>query len=485
MSFGTAFASALSGLTAATKASELVSSNIANATTPGYGRRALALAAQTTGPNGQGVKIVGTNRAEDRPLLNDRRLAQSSMGDAQARQAFFDRLQTLMGTPDQPSSLSGRAAAFSSALAEAVSHPESEVRLGTVAASAKALVSGLAAIGADIQTARTRADAEIATQVQQLNAALGRAAKLNGQIQAGLAAGQDTSALQDQRQQTIDQIAQILPLREVSQNNGTVALYTTGGAVLLDLRPSVFGFTPTAAISPAMSQQLGGLSGLTLNGVATATSGAASFLLGGTLAANFALRDDIAVSAQAQIDGVARDLVERFQNTSVDPTRAVGAPGLFTDASAPFDIANEVGLAQRLRLNAAVDPDQGGALWRLRDGLGATLPGPPGANALLASLNAALTDRRQTASGGFLPSQRSFSVLASDLLSMTAAKTLSAQGELTFASTRLDTFTSLEAQGGVDTDYEMQSLLQIEQSYTANAKVLKAVGDMMQTLLDM
>ncbi len=45
MSFGTAFASALSGLTAASKASELVSSNIANATTPGYGRRALSLTA--------------------------------------------------------------------------------------------------------------------------------------------------------------------------------------------------------------------------------------------------------------------------------------------------------------------------------------------------------------------------------------------------------------------------------------------------------
>jgi flagellar hook-associated protein 1 FlgK len=68
---------------------------------------------------------------------------------------------------------------------------------------------------------------------------------------------------------------------------------------------------------------------------------------------------------------------------------------------------------------------------------------------------------------------------------MTAGKTVAAQGEATFATTRLETFTEIEAQGGVDTDFEMQSLLQIEQSYTANAKVLKAVGDMMQTLLDM
>ncbi|MEI6798751.1 MAG: flagellar basal body protein [Pseudomonadota bacterium] len=116
MSFGTAFASALSGLTAASKASELVSSNIANATTPGYGRRALILAAQITGGNGQGVKIVSVNRAEDRPLLSDRRLAQSAQGDAQTRLDFLTQLQTLMGTPDQATSLNGCAAAFHAAL---------------------------------------------------------------------------------------------------------------------------------------------------------------------------------------------------------------------------------------------------------------------------------------------------------------------------------------------------------------------------------
>lgn len=80
--------------------------------------------------------------------------------------------------------------------------------------------------------------------------------------------------------------------------------------------------------------------------------------------------------------------------------------------------------------------------------------------------------------------QRSFSVLASDLLSITATAKLSAQGESTYATTRLDTFTSMEAQGGVDTDHEMQSLLQIEQSYAANAKVITAVNQMMQTLMD-
>ena len=484
MTIAGTLSSALSGLTAASKAAELVSSNIANASTPGYARRELQLTSRTVGTAGQGVQIVGVSRVVNQPLLSDRRLAQAEQGSADAQSAFFTRLEGIMGTPDDPYSLNGRVAALDASLTEAASHPESEPRLSAVANAAKGVATSIATIGKDIQSARTAADTEINAQVQQLNSALDKAAKLNVQIRKGFGQGQDVSALQDQRQQAIDQIAQIVPLREVQQTDGTVSLYTKNGGVLLDGIPAVFGFHPTSSISPVMTLQSGGVSGLTLNGVATPTSGESSIILGGSLAANFAVRDDIAVKAQAQIDGVARDLVERFQDSSADTTRAVGDAGLFTDAGAAFDPANEVGLAQRLKLNAAVDPVQGGALWRLRDGLGAITQGVVGNAALLTDLRSALTSDRAPVSGGFMSGQRSFSVLASDLLSMTSSSKLNAQGESTYASTRLETFTSLEAEGGVDTDQEMQSLLQIEQSYAANAKVISAVNQMMQTLMD-
>lgn len=485
MTIAGTLSSALSGLTAAAKAAELVSSNIANASTPGYARRELQLTSRVVGSTGQGVKIVGVSRAVDLPLIGDRRLAQAEQGGADTRTAFFQRIETLMGTPDQAFSLNGRIAAFDSALTEAASHPESEPRLSTVATSAKAIISSIAVIGKDIQAARTAADTEIGSQVEKLNAALQQASKLNVQIVRAFGTGQDTSALQDQRQQAIDQIAGMVPLREIQQKDGSVSLFTTGGGVLLDGIPSVFGFHTTAAISPAMTLQAGGLSGLTLNGKPTATAGESSVILGGSLAANFAVRDELGVQAQAQIDGVARDLVERFQDSTVDASLAPGDAGLFTDAGAAFDPINEVGLAQRLSLNAAVDPARGGALWRLRDGLGATTQGSVGTTTLLTALRGALTAERTPVSGGFMAGARSFSVLASNLVSITASSKLSAQGNSAYASARLDTFTSLEAQGAVDTDQEMQSLLQIEQSYAANAKVIKTVDDMIHTLLDL
>ncbi len=483
MSLSGTLSSALSGLTASARAAEVVSSNIANAATPGYARRELLLTSRTVGSTGQGVLVSGVRRAVDTPLLGDRRLSQSTSGDADARAAFFRLLEQTLGTPDQAFSINGRVAAFEAALTEATSHPESEPRLTSVLNAAKALASQIGVASKDVQAARRQANNDIKNDVDTLNGALERVVKLNVQIRRGFGLGQDTAALQDQRQQTIDQIATIVPLRELPQDDGTVSLYTPSGAVLLNGVPAVFGFNASVAINPYVTTG-SGLSGLTINGRPANTSGDRSMVLGGTLGANFAVRDELAVDAQSQLDAVARDLVERFADSGLDATRVPGGAGLFTDEGAAFDPLNEVGLSQRIRINAVVDPAQGGALWRLRDGLGATAPGAAGNTGLLTALRGALIQQREPASGGFIAGQRSFATFSSDLLSAAATGRLSAESEATYARTRMETFVSMEAQDGVDTDQEMQALLQIEQAYAANAKVIQMAGEMIQRLLD-
>ncbi len=482
MSISSALTNALSGLTAQSKAAELVSSNIANVSTPGYSRRELILASRTVGTPGQGVQVVGVQRTVDQALLGDRRLAQSAAGDAELRAGFFKRVEQSIGTPGDSFSISGRAAALNSALLEASSHPESESRLSNVLSSAKALARQIGSASKDVQAARTAANTEIASQVNQLNASLARVAKLNSQISIGIAVRQDVTSLQDQRQQIVDQIAKIIPVREVQQPEGAVFLYTDAGKSILDVVPAVFGFAATRTVTPDTTNGAG-LSGLMLNGNPVSTSGG-SFIAGGTLRANFAIRDELGVTAQAQLDAVARDLVERFADPALDPTRALGAPGLFTDSGAAFDPLKEVGLSQRLTINAAIDPDQGGGLTRLRDGLGATTTGPVGNSALLNDWRTALTAAREPVSGNFMTGQRSFANLSADFLNSVATSRLDADGEATYAAARLETFTVMEAENGVDTDAEMQSLLQIEQAYAANAKVIAAVQQMIQAVLD-
>ena len=56
--------SALSGLNAAARAAELISSNVANAMTEGYARRELQTSARVVGQSGQGVKVDGVLRQQ-------------------------------------------------------------------------------------------------------------------------------------------------------------------------------------------------------------------------------------------------------------------------------------------------------------------------------------------------------------------------------------------------------------------------------------
>lgn len=485
MSISASLSSALSGLTAASKMAEVVSSNIANATTPGYGRREVLTEAMTVGSNGQGVRVAGVYRHSDPILIGDRRAAQAGAGDRDVRANFLRKIETSIGSPDDATSLGARIAALDTALIEAGSRPDSEARLAQVAETARGLVTHIASTAQDIQATRAAADNRIAAEVNQVNAALARLAELNAKIRATYGTERDGAAFMDQRQQLLDTISSIIPIREAARDSGQTALYTVGGAVLLEGNASILSFNPVGIITPGMTQNGGALSGLTLNGKPISTESETSPMMGGSLAAHFAVRDELAPQAQARLDAVARDLIERFSAAGLDSTLAPGAPGLFTDAGGTFLAANEVGLSERLSLNAAVDPRQDGALWRLRDGLGATVPGATGDARLLNRLQTALGAQRIPVSGGFMSGARSFSTLAADMLSGVASARITADGEASYATARVDSLKVMEAEGGVDTDQEMQSLLMVEQAYSANAKVVQTIHDMIQTLLRM
>lgn len=483
MSVTSALASALTGLTATQRQAEIVSSNVANATTPGYARREVQLGARVLGGTGQGVQVQGVTRQVDIFLQADRRVAQADSGNRDVRAGFLRRMEQIFGQPEDPASLSARVAALDTALLQAASRPESEARLTTAVDAARLLSSSLNRASDAIQEERLRTDTAIATAVRDLNSALAQVQELNTQIRSFSGAGRDVSALMDQRQQMIDGISQLVPLREVKRDFDQVALMTTGGAVLLDGQPARIEFAPVHTIVPEMTQASGGLSGLTINGRPMATAGETSLILGGELAGMFAVRDELAVAGQARLDSLARDLAERFADPALDPSLAPGDPGLFTDNGNVFLAADEVGLSARLSLNARLDPAQGGAVFRLRDGLGAATPGPSGNAALLVALSDRLAQARPLGSSAFPAADRSLAGLTAALLSSVASERLNGETEEAFSAARFAALDELEKAGGVDTDQELQTLLVIEKSYAANAKVIQTVDEMISTLL--
>lgn len=482
MSITSALNSALTGLTATSRQAEAVSNNVANATTSGYARRSVSLSALNLGGSGQGVRVVGITRHADLYLINDRRGAQAAAGDSATKAGFLNRLETILGTTESPGSLVSRVSTLDTTLLEAASHPESEARLAVAVSAARSLATGLNQASDAIQAERLKAEKGIASAVESLNSGLRQVQELNRMIASHSGSGRDASALMDQRQQVIDSIASIIPLKEMPRDGNQVALISAGGALLLDGNPVTFGFTEVHTIVPEMTQASGGLYGLTINGKPMATTGSSSMILGGELGALFAVRDELAVEGQSVLDALARDMIERFSAGGLDPTLPAGAPGLFTDGGLAFDPADEVGLASRIALNFAADPVKGGEVTRLRDGLGALTPGPVGNSTLLNSLSSALNTNRAIASpipGG----TRSLAGLAAAILSRTSSQRVTQETEQSYTAARYTALSDIEAASGVNTDEELQSLLVIEKNYAANARVIQVVDEMIKTLL--
>lgn len=483
MSISAALSNALTGLTAAARGSQVVSDNVANALTEGFGVRQIHLSARALDGGGAGVRVDGISRNVDAVLLADRRLADAAFMLADGRASAIGRISDLLGPVEEDRSLAGAVRRLETALDEAAGRPDQDVRLLEILAAAQGLTERFGTISDGIQTERLRADGEIARLTDDLNTALGTLEALNAEISRGNGPGRDVSALEDMRQGVIDDISRIVPVREVAREDGRVALFTTGGAILIDGTAQEIGFTPVNTITADMTLASGALSGLTIAGQPVTVTGPNARLGGGALEAAFRIRDESAPDRQAGLDALAAELIDRFEAAGVDPSLTIPAPGLFTDGGAMFDPADIAGLAGRLSVNAGVDPARGGEIRRLRDGLGAALAGPVGDARQIQRFADALRMIRPPPDPALGSGAASFSGFTAAYHGGTAAQADAAGVAQSFAASLQATLRQEELSRGVDTDQQMQMLLLIERHYAANARVIETVDRLLDDLL--
>ena len=479
MTIATAISSALSGLSARSREAGVVSGNIANATTEGYARREVALAARASG----GVSVQGVRRAEDVRLSADLRVAEAGRGAADVSGDALRRVEAAIGSPEEPGSLGARVVSLEAALTDAAADPASEARLRAVAAALEDLVQGARAASGAIEATRTEVEAGIDADVRSLNEGLSRVAELNGRIAKGRAVGRDVNDLLDLRRGEVDAVARIAPVRAYERQDGMLTLVAEGGTTLLEsVHPVVVEFTASGLVTAEMELGAGSLSPVSIRGAAIDPSAPGGKLSGGTLGARLALRDTALPEAQSRLDAFAGDLAARLGPGGPDATLAPGDAGLLTDAGGPLAAPPVAGLAGRLAVNPAVVPPAGD-LWRLRDGLGAAAPGPSGRSDLLRGLGDVLSEPR-SAPAGFAPGARGTSGLLADVLSGVASARLGAEARGARAAASSETLRQEERAGGVDTDAELQRLMEIERGYAAGARVLRGVDEMLARLLE-
>ena len=129
-------------------------------------------------------------------------------------------------------------------------------------------------------------------------------------------------------------------------------------------------------------------------------------------------------------------------------------------------------------------PDQGGALWRLRDGIGATAPGSAGSTAQIGAFIDGMNDQHSFDGATGISSDITLTEYGAAMIAQqqNIRAEASDQQQALVASTSSIDAARLNAQG-VNIDDELQQLLLIEKTYAANSQVVSTLSQMLDVLL--
>ena len=470
MSLNAAFFAASSGLQLTSRGTKVVADNIANAATEGYVTRRLTQSATVLGGQGVGVTDTGIERHIPQILLDDLRSTNAQSARADVISNFWRNMEQTIGQAGTPGALPTQFLELETALVQASTTPESSAALIGVAQAAQDVAKSFNQIAGYLATETERSNRALLFEVDNLNMMLEKVSHLNSDIVRLSVTQGDVSSTVEQRQALIDQIGRIVPIKEIPRELGRSTLVAADGSVILDREAARFKvFIPSDG--PAQ---------VSLNGRALKNDSA--LLANGQIAGLLEIRDVHIPTKQADFDRLAADLIQRFSGPQADPTLAPGQPGLFQDREDPSSLQPTKLLAARLGVSASIDPARPSDLWRLRDGLEATRPGPVGSRDVLSSL---LTQLRKAEPVGdnFAPSYSAFGHV-SNVAAEVATRRLHSEAVETQATARVKGLSERALSFGVNSDLEMQRLLMLERHYAANAKVIAAVDNMLQTLLE-
>lgn len=482
MSLSSAISNALSGMRAASTATHVVGNNLANATNETYKRRELVVAADTLGDQG-GVRVVGIRRSNNPVMAAAWRESNSQSAAAEKQASHAEHVHSLYGEPTEIGSLVQRLAEFESSLVSAAARPDLTERLQAAVTSMDRLVGTINGIGDGIQKQRERADQEIKNLSVRMNDILANLEDLNRNIFEASSQGMDLSAFQDQRDTLLDELSAMTDIRVYAREQDTIAVYATGGAVLLDNAAAEINYSLGHVITANMTVADGDLAEITINGTSVRTGMEVGNLRGGKLGALFEYRDVTSIEEQQSIDAFAYELAHRMNDPSIDPTRTTEMLGFLRDQGASIDPANLTGLSSRLNVYSGIQSNNGGNPTFLRDGLFASTPGPAGNSALLSDFIDKVTTPMSVAQGQFANDILSITDLAARLTNQSNYARVSAHQNEAFSVMQSDALWSHRLEDGVNSDEELQKLMTLEKSYAANAQVLRTIDEMMDVLL--
>lgn len=441
---------ALSGMSAQRRVLDVTSHNIANESTAGYHRQRAELTPVNGSPvsavfAGQGaqpggVVVRGVSSARD-GLLEARAVReQAAQSSTDLTATTLERIEGLFAEPSDD----GLAAQLSDLWGSWVDLADQPGGLATrtqVLERASSLVDSLHHTAAGLVSVRDSAVERLAVLATEANELAGRIADLNATIVANPSAAND---LLDRRDLLVTSLAELTGAVARPSGNGQVDVYIGGRSI----------------VSGATALPLDGAGGA----LRWAQDGQVVAAPSGEAAALSATILDVVPRYQAALDAVAATLV-----SDVNALHSAGYDQTGTTGRMFFDPAGTTAATIALSSDVAGQPANVAA--------GApVLPGPTSPGPLdgeQARLIAALADAATGADGKYV-------ALTSGLAVETRGAVRRAELQADIAEAAVSDALQVTS---VSLDEEMANLISAQRAYEASARVLTAIDELMQTLI--
>jgi flagellar hook-associated protein 1 FlgK len=458
---------AASGLNVCRAQVATASNNIANSDTPGYARQE-AIATDTTpaieaGTNsyvGRGVTLQGVVQKRDQFVETQINTAYANSANTSAQS---DALSTVTALDSQTKGgITDALGDFYSALRDLNQNPSDQSLRQAVVDKTQAVSTAFNGTATSLASARTGLDANVTSLVNKVNGLLTETADLNGKITLAVNSGRTPNDLLDVRQNDIDQLAQLIGARPVSDDRSGVSLVLPGGSCL------VSGSTAVTLSVQSDSSNRGHT-----NVVYTPVDGSPSVALtsselGGQLGGSISARDDILGKAETNVDTLAYDFATTVNTQSEAGYALDGSTGndLFAAPTSVTGAASDLAVDPTVYDNPSLIAAAGSSTAGSGDSTNL--------QAVIATETTKLSNDLNVQDG--------MAKVTSDF--GVSVSTVNDSSE--FDKNLLTDLTKArDSASGVSEDDEMVKLIQAQNVYNALSKVVTITNEMLDTLMKM
>ena len=249
ISLGAIMNTATSALQSNQTALRITSNNIANINTEGYHRRQVDFGPRLTADKLTGVSVDEIRRIADEFLARESSDATSAVGKMSVISSYFSRVQDLIGSLNDGSSIGTRVSNAMTALQQLSVDPASVARRNSAISAVSSALTALSSMGTGIQSLRQDANTQITTNIRNVNQLISQIYELNQGIKSAIAQGDTQTGLLDQRDRAITELSKYLDVRSYSQPDGRIYVSLMDGTGLITDVSSELRYTGPAAVS--------------------------------------------------------------------------------------------------------------------------------------------------------------------------------------------------------------------------------------------